>query len=228
MAKLPEVVVVERDARIWELRKSGLTPRQIAKALNVSESTAYRACKRTSDRIIKQLAIDHGQEILLDLHRIDNMIASFLPLTRPKKIETPDGEEVEIPPSSDAANTVLKLMTHRMKLLGLEQNAGTEINITTNNIGSMPVFNTSREDKVEVEKTPEQEARHLLEVMKEAGVIDEQELQQLVASNAVIIDAEVVEDSEGEVEEVEVIEEEPPPFEDSYDEEDDSWRFEDG
>lgn len=226
MAKLPEVVVVERDARMWEMKKSGLSYRQIAKALQVSESTAYRGCKRVSDRIVKQLAIDHGQELILDLQRIEGMIASFLPMTRVKKIQTPDGDEVEIPPSTDAANTVLKLMAQKAKLLNLEGNAGTEINITQNNIGSMPILNTAvDEHSLDVEKTPEQEAKHLLDVMREAGVIDDEQLNSLLASNAVVVDAEVIEEGEV-VDDAEIVDEvEPPEFIDDYDDEDDSWRY---
>lgn len=214
--KLPEAVVTERDSTIFEMRKQGLTYRQIGRALQISESTAYRGCKRISDKIISKLAIDHGQEILLDLQRIDGMIASFLPQTRVKKIETPDGDEVEIPPNIDAANMVLKLMTHRAKLLGLEQGSGTEINITQN-VANMPVINTSVESEA-VEKTPEEEAKHLFNVFKEAGVIDDDAFNNLIGATAVVIDAEVVDETQfsDEIEELEAIEaaplEEPPEF----------------
>lgn len=219
--KLPEVVVTQRDTTMYEMKKQGLTYRQIAKALNVSESTAYRGCKRTSDRIIRQLAIDHGQEVLLDLERIDGMIASFLPFTRPKKIKSDDGEPVEIPPSSDAANTVLKLMSHRAKLLGLDQSSGTEISISTTITNNLPLVSVGGSDSSDVERTPEEEAKHLLAVFREAGVIDDEAFKMLISANAVppltdsedIVDAELVED---EIEQ----ESEPPEY---NDEDDDGW-----
>jgi len=227
--RLPESVVTERDATMFEMRKQGLTYKQIARALQVSEKTAYRGCKRTSDRIVRQLAVDHGQEFLLDLQRVDGMLASFLPLTRTKKMDTPDGGEVEIPPNIDAANMVLKLMTHRAKLLGFDQSGDNSIEINlTQNVANMPVLSSSKEDQ-DSERTPEEEAKHLFQVFKEAGVIDDDAFRDLVGSTAVVIDAEVVEDGESGkgVDELLELEEkyvEPPEFIDSYDDEEEgSW-----
>ena len=224
--KLPEVVVTERDATMFEMKKQGLTYKQISRALQVSESTAYRGCKRISDKIIQQLALDHGQEFIVDLQRIEGMIASFLPLTRGKKIQTSDGDEVEIPPNIDAANMVLKLMVQKAKMLGHEQNSGGELNINIGSINTavanMSVSGGKPED--EVERSPEEEAKHLFQVFKEAGVIDENAFKDLVESTATVIDAEVVEIEEEtdllDPKELEEINIEPPEFIDEYDDED--------
>ncbi|MGW8178113.1 MAG: helix-turn-helix transcriptional regulator [bacterium] len=225
--KLPEVVVTERDATMFEMKKQGLTYKQIGRALQVSEKTAYRGCKRISDKIIAQLAVDHGQEFIVDLQRIEGMIASFLPLTRGKKIPTPDGDEVEIPPNIDAANMVLKLMAQKAKMLGFDSNSGGEMNINIGSINTavanMPVVSSSKEDDA-VERSPEEEAKHLFQVLKEAGVIDDDAFKDFVESSAVVIDAEVV-DEDGEpaeidLKELEEINIEAPEFVDEYDDED--------
>lgn len=215
--KLPEVVITERDATMFEMRKQGLTYRQIAKALDISESTAYKGCKRVSDKIVKQLSIDYGQEFIIDLQRLESMYASFAPLARPQKIITDDGEEISIPPSTDAANVLLKILDKKSRLLGLDQGNAIEINI--NGAGSNTPALPSANVEDGKETTPEQEARKLLRVMREAGVIDESffEAMKETANLDDIIDAEVVEDGEDEM--LELASVEPPAFVDEYDDE---------
>lgn len=226
--KLPEVVITERDATMFEMKKSGLSYRQIGKALGVSESTAYRGCKRTSDRIVKQLAIDHGQEIILDIQRCEGIISSFLPLTKWKKMQTPDGEEIEIPPSPDAANIVLKIMDRRARLIGLDQNNILEISMNGSKGAGTPDVGTSEDG--DTERTPEDEARKLLRVFREAGVLDEKIFEMLKGTGEEVIDAEVVEDvlDEGRLA-LETASFEPPAYDDDYDDEmpDSSWKPED-
>jgi hypothetical protein len=214
--KLPEVVITERDATMFEMRKQGLTYRQIGKALNVSESTAYKGCKRVSDKIIRQLSIDYGQEFIVDLQRLESMYASFAPLARPQKIMTDDGEEISIPPSTDAANVLLKILDKKSRLLGLDQGNAIEININNGGAANTPALSSGQEDNGK-EITPEHEAKKLLRVMREAGVIDESFFNALKDQTDMsdIIDAEIVEDEEDE----ELVFIEPPAFVDDYDDE---------
>jgi hypothetical protein len=215
--KLPEVIITERDATMFEMRKQGLTYRQIGKAMNVSESTAYKGCKRVSDKIIKQLSIDYGQEFIVDLQRLEGMYANFAPLARPQKIVTDDGEEITIPPSVDAANVLLKILDKKARLLGLDQGNAIEINIGSNNVNAPALPSAETEDGKET--TPEDEARKLLKVMREAGIIDESFFAALkeTANLDDIVDAEIVEDDDQLELEAQVIE--PPSFVDDYDEE---------
>lgn len=241
MSKLPQLMINERDAVMYEMKKAGATYKQIGKQFNVSEATAHRGVERMSRRIADRLTLDHSAETMLDVQRMDDMLRSFLPMTKPQKMQVADSdEEITIPPSFDAANMVMKIIAQRSKLFGSD--SGEALSITVNAGSGAP---TTSSEKVVTETSPEDEVRELLKVFKDAQVMDPEALElinsMLIATgegDGDVVDAEVVEDtSDGGVnEEYNPValdpakhvkpSDEPPEVIDDYDEEfpDDGWR----
>lgn len=240
MSKLPQLVINERDAVMYEMKKAGASYKLIGKHFNVSESTAYRGVERMSRRIAERLTLDHSAETMLDIARMDDMLRSFMPMTKPQKMKLPDSdEEITIPPSFDAANMVMKIIAQRSKLFGSD--SGEALSIVVNTGAGAP---STTEQKVVTETTPEQEVRELLKVFKDAQVMDPEALELInsmlnSSANDDIVDVEVVEEEVsggGADEEYNPValdpakhvkpSDEPPEIVDEYDEEfpDEGWR----
>lgn len=220
MGKLPEVVIAERDATIYEMKKAGMSFRQIGAALNISTGTAHGGFGRMAKKINNRMAIDHAAEARLDLERIDGMLASALPMTRPQKIQTPDGEEINIPPNLDAMDRVLKMIDRRSKMMGYDT---TTIDLTVNQGSGSPDVGPK---KSLGEKSPEQESKDLLKVFKEAGIFSDEAVAQILAviGHSEIIDAEVVGEGEERVLlELEAEPEGPPEWIEEDDDFPDAW-----
>jgi hypothetical protein len=113
-----------------------------------------------------------------------------------------DGTEVSVEPDIKAVSTVLSIIDRRAKLLGMEQTSvhvNMDVRDSTQNIRA--AFANAPGVK-EVEKfDPESEAKKLLAVMREAGVLPENVVNELLGnipalSESYIEDAEVIEDDE--------------------------------
>ena len=242
MSKLPQLVINERDAVMYEMKKAGASYKLIGKHFNVSESTAYRGVERMSRRIAERLTLDHSAETMLDIARMDDMLRSFMPMTKATKMKLPDSdEEITIPPSFDAANMVMKIIAQRSKLFGSD--SGEALSITVNTGAGMP---STSDQKVVTETSPKEEVKNLLKVFKDAQVMDPEALELInsmlnAEQEGEILDVEIVEDGDesgsgGADEEYNPValdpakhvrpSDEPPEIVDDYDEEfpDEGWR----
>lgn len=221
--KLPEAVVVERDAKMFELQRRGFTVPQIAAACKVSETTVYNGCKRVMTRIQKRQAVDWSHEMRLDKERLDEMLSNVLPMTRPKKMAVEGEEDIVIPPSLDAMNTALKIFDRRAKMGGYDN---LSIDINVNGGGSGSGAPSLEGEKKTTEVSPVQEVKGLLKTMAEAGVLDESlsaVIQQMMGeAESDIIEAEVVETEPLAItaHDPSLDEDGPPAFVDDYDDED--------
>lgn len=228
-SKVPALIIAERDAVMYEMKKSGANYRQIAKHFDVSEATAYRGVTRMQERIRDRMALDHSAEARLDLDRMDDMLRGLIPMTRPSKMEV-DGVEIPIPPSLDAIDRVMKIIGQRSKFFGYDKGESLSITVQTGSGGP----STAKEDTKSKETTPEDEVKGLLEVFKDAGIMDEEAIaaiQNLLGVEDLddVVDAEIVnEEAEAmaaydpvAIDPVRHVKpsEEPPEFVDDYDEE---------
>lgn len=191
---VPEQVVLERDAMMFELRKRGMTYEQIGKAMKVSTKTAHNGVQRMTERILKRMSVDYAGQAALDLERLDSMLANVWDLTKKRKIETPDGDQVELPPSMEAIDRVLKIMDRRAKLLGLDSNPSIDINVNNMQLapapGGVPEEATLNKDK-------KRETIELLRIAESIGVVDEAAVKAILSSigekDKEIVDADIVE-----------------------------------
>ncbi len=209
--KVPEQLVLERDATMWELRKRGLTYEQIGKAMEVSPKTAHRGVQRMGEKVLSRLAVDHVTQAALDLDRIDAMIRAIEALaTGRAKVTNDDGEEITLPVSFEAQDRLMKLMAQRAKLLGLD-GAKLEVNVTgipgggggQAAIGAAPQSGGQKEITT-TEKTPKQEALELIKEFGKAKILDKEITNEILNRFGLtekdveddIVDAEIIEDEQ--------------------------------
>lgn len=186
--KVPEAVIFDMDNRCFELRKAGLSYNNIAKALDCSVGRAWNGVKRSMDRISTKLAEDNRDTHRLELERLDGMLQHIWPMTMPRKIRKEDGSgDIDVPPSMDAVDRVLKIMDRRAKLLGLDTQV---IHVNTGRPGEVAVGPAAKELG---EITPQEEAMRLMRLFVDTGVMDAGAMAAISRSTGLdIIDAEVV------------------------------------
>lgn len=113
--KQPDPEVIDREVRVLELRRAGLTWANIADQVGYADPTgAYAAYKRAVKRVLKEPV----QEVLdQELDRLDRLQVAVWP--RAMK-----GDD-------RAINTILRLMERRAKLLGLDAAQKVQAEVTT-------------------------------------------------------------------------------------------------
>lgn len=194
---IPEQVVLERDAMMFELRKRGMTYEQIGKAMKVSTKTAHNGVQRMTERILKRMSIDYAGQAVLDLERLDSMLANVWDLTKKRKITTPDGDEVDLPPSMEAIDRVLKIMDRRAKLLGLDTAQTVDIKVSGNTLAPAP-GGVNEEDTLNRDK--KRETIELLQIAQSIGVVDELAVKAILTSmdksdqDLIEVEAETIDD----------------------------------
>jgi DNA-binding CsgD family transcriptional regulator len=187
--RLPEAVVADRDARVFEMRKAGISYRKIAAALDISESTAHAAMQRVMKRVIDKQSEQYQEALQLELERLDHLLQNIWPMTMPQVIQDEDGREMRLPPSLEAIDRALKISDRRAKLLGLDN---VTVGLKTDGGSGIELGSNPEIGQV----TPKEEALRLLRVMSEAGVLDKSMMATVQSQFGDIVDAEVVEDSE--------------------------------
>ena len=113
--KQPDPEVIDREVKVLELRRAGLTWQNIAKEVGYADPTgAYAAYKRAVKRVLQEPADEVRQQ---ELDRLDRLQVAVWP--RAMK-----GDD-------RAINTILRLMERRAKLLGLDAAQKVQAEVTT-------------------------------------------------------------------------------------------------
>jgi hypothetical protein len=105
--------VLEKDAKALELRKGGLTYREIGLKLGCTEVSAWHAVRREQEKIIKLLTEDALEIVNLELLRLDTLLAGVW-----GKAKRGDNFAVQ---------SALRIMERRAKLLGLDMPIATKL-----------------------------------------------------------------------------------------------------
>jgi len=113
--KGPDPSAVERRAQALELRKRGMSYRQIGQELGVSRNTAHKYVTAELDELRAETRASAEQLRDLELERLDQYLARLQP-----KID--DGDE-------KAIATALRVQERRAKLTGLDAPQRTEVTI---------------------------------------------------------------------------------------------------
>lgn len=195
--------LAERDVRIFKMRQAGVPISEIARRFGVTSNAVNSSIKRQLGKLSQEALLAYPEVLQMELERLDALQQAIWPLTQHRKVKMDDGTEVSVEPDIKAVSTVLSIIDRRAKLLGMEQtnlNVNMDVRDSTQNIRA--VFANAPGVK-EVEKfDPESEAKKLLAVMREAGVLPEETVNNLLgslpalSSSTDIEDAEVVEDDE--------------------------------
>lgn len=119
--------ILERQLKAIDLRKRGLTYREIGRQLDVSHVQAYKDVNAELRRLTKLRDKKADQERQLDLERIDAMIKGLEPMAA---VGNPG-----------AVNSLLKCLERRSKLLGLDMPTETKNDHTSNGQTISVTFN---------------------------------------------------------------------------------------
>jgi hypothetical protein len=178
---LTKEFLAERDLRIFKMRQAGVAPSEIARRFGVSVASVNASIRRQLEKLNREALLAYPEVLRMELERLDTLQQSIWPLTQFRKIKMDDGSEVQVEPDLKAIQQVLGIMDRRSRLLGLEQ---TNVNINVEAAEPQrAVLAGQANGPIEVNAfNPETEARQLLELMANAGVLPPDTVQQLLQS----------------------------------------------
>jgi DNA-binding CsgD family transcriptional regulator len=192
-------LLAERDARIFALKKAGVSSREIAKRFDMTTSAVSKAIQRQLEKLNQESRLNYVEVLRMELERLDALQASIWPMTQNRKQANPDGSEVTIEPDLKAVQQVLSVMDRRAKLLGMDRmNVNVSLGDSPSVSGQIKVALAGAEKAAGVidVHSPEEDARRLIALMTSAGILPAEELAAIASASEVIIDGEIVEQAD--------------------------------
>jgi DNA-binding NarL/FixJ family response regulator len=201
--------LAERDARIFGMRKAGVSISEISNRFGISTGAVNAAVNRQLTRLNREALMAYPEVLRLELERLDALQQAIWPLTQHRKVTAPDGSEVVVEPDLRAIQQVLSIMDRRSKLLGMETS---QVSITVDATEQAPqraVLAGADGAAAADAFDPETEVRQLLELMGSSGVLPRETVESMLGQqidrageqpalspgldDGVIRDAEIVE-----------------------------------
>lgn len=181
MSELTREFLAERDLRMFKMRQAGVAVNEIARRFGLSTSAVNTAIRRQLEKLNKEALLAYPEVLRMELERLDALQQAIWPLTQHRKVKLDDGTEVPVEPDIRAVAEVRAIMAARAKLLGMEQ---TNVNLQVEEIAPQrAVLAGSVQSPAGVNAfSPEEEARKMLEVMREAGILPEATVDALLGS----------------------------------------------
>ena len=193
MDNLPKKMLQERDMQVYQLRKSGLALEAIASKTGLSVGQVQGAVQRQLGRLNKDAVLAYPEVLRMELERLDALQAALWPKTQTRRVVLDDGEEVTVEPDERAIAQVLGIMAQRQKLLGMDRQV-VDVQVDVSNVpdvrSTLEGVSASTQSSV---WDPEQEAKALLALAREAGIVDEAVAATLMGEGE-IVEAEVVDE----------------------------------
>jgi len=201
---LPKEFLAERDARIFSLKKSGLSNSDIAKRFDMTASAVASATRRQLNRLNSEAFLAYPEVLRLELERLDEMQKSLWPLTQFRREEMEDGSVITVEPDQRAVQTVLGIMDRRARLLGMNVE---RVDVALNTLGEATVVDArstlAGADAAALPKgsDPKEESMQLLELMGQSGVLDSTVLGQILGNvrDTIEVSSEIVEIEDGTI-----------------------------
>ncbi len=179
--KLSREFLAERDLRIFNLKKSGLSNVDIGKRFNMSAAAVAAASRRVLGRLNSEAFLSYPEVLRLELERLDEMQKSLWPLTQFRRETLDDGSEITVPPDKDAVRTVLGIMDRRAKLLGMNVER-TEVAISgleQREVVDVQSSLVGGRQEIVIDNSKD-EALQLLELMSSSGVLDSKVVSEIL------------------------------------------------
>lgn len=193
--KLSKEFLVERDARIFGLKKSGLSNVEIGKRFNMTASAVAAAVRRQLGRLNSEAFLSYPEVLRLELERLDELQRGLWPLCQFRREVLDDGSEVVVEPDVRAVSTVLGVMDRRAKLLGLNVDR-VDVAFSGGDGGVVEVVSSLVGVAGSVGRVDARgEALRLLELMGSTGVLDSGVVSGILegVGGGVVLEGEVVE-----------------------------------
>lgn len=194
--------IAERDVRIFKMRQAGVAIAEIARRFGMTNTGVNGAIRRQLSRLSTEALLAYPEVLQMELERLDSLQSAIWPLTQHRKVKTDDGSEVSIEPDMKAVQTVLSIIDRRTKLLGMEQtNLNVNMDVRDSSQGTVRAVLSGAPGVTETERfDPESEAKKLLAIMQQAGVLPPETVSSLIGELPAlsqgddIQDADVIED----------------------------------
>jgi hypothetical protein len=192
--------LAERDVRIFKMRQAGVPIAEISRRFGMTNGAVHGSIRRQLGKLSQEALLAYPEVLQMELERLDALQSAIWPLTQHRKVKMDDGTEVAMEPDIKAVSTVLAIIDRRARLLGMEQS---NLNVNMQNIGSggeqnlRAVLAGAPGVKETAKFDPETEAKKLLAVMRDAGVISEGTLNGLIGNMPALTEGNE-ENSEGE------------------------------
>ncbi len=197
MDNLPKKMLQERDMQVYQLRKSGLALEAIASKTGLSVGQVQGAVQRQLGRLNKDAVLAYPEVLRMELERLDALQAALWPKTQTRRVVLDDGEEVTVEPDERAIAQVLGIMAQRQKLLGMDR---TQVDVQVD-VSNVPDVRSTLEGVSAATQSSvwdaESEAKALLALAREAGIVDEAVAATLMGEGDVI-EAEIVDEGSAE------------------------------
>tara|TARA_B100000131_G_scaffold167722_1_gene162086 strand:- start:534 stop:1229 length:696 start_codon:yes stop_codon:yes gene_type:complete len=180
--KLSREFLAERDLRIFNLKKSGLSNVEIGKRFNMSAAAVAAASRRVLGRLNSEAFLSYPEVLRLELERLDEMQKSLWPLTQFRRETLDDGTEIMVEPDQNAVRTVLGIMDRRAKLLGMNVER-TEVAISgleSQEVVEVQSSLVGQVREVANSDAAKDESLALLELMASSGVLDQQVVSDIL------------------------------------------------
>ena len=194
---LPKEFLAERDARIFSLKKSGLSNQEIGKKFNMSATAVAAATKRQLNRLNTEAYLSYPEVLRLELERLDELQKALWPLTQFRRETLDDGTAMMVEPDQNAVRTVLGILDRRARLLGLNVDR-TEVAVSGLGADPVDVKSSLVGGRVEVVVdggSAREESLKMLELMSSSGLLDAGVVAKILSSvDDDVVDGEVVED----------------------------------
>lgn len=214
--KLSREFLAERDARIFGLKKSGLSNQEIARRFDMTAASVAAATRRQLGRLNSEAFLSYPEVLRLELERLDELQKSLWPLTQFRREVLDDGSEVMLEPDQNAVRTVLGIMDRRAKLLGMNvERAVVELQMDGGGGDTIDVRSSlagaAGGEVLETGEAAKAESLQLLELMASSGVLDEGVVGDILSNveerggleedrveldDLDVVDAEIVDESE--------------------------------
>lgn len=194
--------LAERDVRIFKMRQAGVPISEISRRFSMTNNAVNSSIRRQLGKLSQEALLAYPEVLQMELERLDALQSAVWPLTQHRKVKLDDGTEVSVEPDIKAVSTVLSIIDRRARLLGMEQNnlnVRMDVQDSTSNLravlaGAPGVVSTERFDA-------EAEAKKLLAIMRDSGVIEETTVNKLLGDLPALSDGSD-DDEEAESEEI--------------------------
>lgn len=180
MSGLTREFIAERDARIFQMRRSGVPVTEIGKKLGIKIGAVHAAVQRQLQKLNREALLAYPEVLRLELERLDALQQAIWPLTQHRRVTADDGTEVVVEPDLKAVAEVRALIAQRAKLLGMEQ---TNLNVMVDQPAPQRAVLAEAAGAAAVNAfDPRTEAVQMLELMARSGVIPAGEVEAVLRS----------------------------------------------
>lgn len=196
--------LAERDVRIFKMRQAGVPISEISRRFSMTNNSVNSSIRRQLGKLSQEALLAYPEVLQMELERLDALQSAVWPLTQHRKVRLDDGTEVSVEPDIKAVSTVLSIIDRRARLLGMEQNnLNVRMDVQDSTQSNLRAVLAGAPGAVVAERfDAEAEAKKLLAIMRDSGVIEETTVNKLLGDLPALSDGSADDEDEVEGEEI--------------------------